>query len=230
MSLVEQPVADRLTPPQRHPVVVARPATAYVRFVKPVGDRVGAAVALVLLAPVLAAVAVAVRVSMGPGVLYRQERVGRDGSTFTIVKFRSMNHDRRHAPLDRRRARRDATDRRLTHKHSDDPRHTTVGRFLRATSLDELPQLWNVLRGEMSLCGPRPELPCVVARYEPWQHQRHQVKPGLTGPWQLSGHRDEPMDAHTELDLEYLARVSLGYDLALLTRTVSAVLVRRSGV
>ncbi len=115
-----------------------------------------------------------------------------------------MAHDRRQQqePVDQ--------DRRQTHKTTDDPRHTRVGRFLRKWSLDELPQFWNVVCGDMSLVGPRPELVEIVARYEPWQHQRHTVKPGLTGLWQVSSRGTGMMHLHTDIDLDYIETMGFG--------------------
>jgi lipopolysaccharide/colanic/teichoic acid biosynthesis glycosyltransferase len=119
-------------------------------------------------------------------------------------------------------------DRRQTHKSDHDPRHTRVGRFLRKWSLDELPQFWNVVCGDMSLVGPRPELVEIVSRYEPWQHQRHLVKPGLTGLWQVSGRGTGMMHLHTEVDLEYIEQMGPVTDLKILLLTIPATL-RRSG-
>jgi lipopolysaccharide/colanic/teichoic acid biosynthesis glycosyltransferase len=182
-----------------------------------------ATVLLVLMAPALVLIALAVRVAMGPGVIYRQRRVGRDGKTFMVYKFRTMREDRRQA-----RGSYVGLDRRQCHKHPGDPRHTPFGQFMRKLSLDELPQLANVVKGEMSLVGPRPELMSVVERYEPWQHARHAVKPGITGLWQVSEHRALPMHEATALDLEYVQQVSLGADVAILARTVPALVARRS--
>lgn len=242
--------------------IVERTPPAYERHVKPLLDRVLAATLLVLLAPLLLAVALAVRVSLGPGVIYRQERIGRGGAPVQMLKFRTMRPDRRRdvvgrarpdrrswadrragerrqrqaafAGPDRRRARaeRRAADRRAphggrrnNHKSLDDPRHTRLGRFLRATSMDELPQLVNVLRGELSLVGPRPELPEIVATYEPWQHARHTVKPGLTGLWQVTERGLEaPMHEHVDTDLRYVAHLSLLTDLRILLLTPMAIL------
>lgn len=190
---------------------------------KPIVDLIGAGVLLVLLLPVLLAVASAVRVKLGRGTIYRQERMGRDGKPFVMYKFRTMRPDRRRAqgPFE-------GPDRRISHKRDDDPRHTPVGRFLRRSSLDELPQLWNVVKGNMSLVGPRPELPHVVARYEPWQHQRHRVKPGLTGFWQVSERAGGLAYEGVDLDIQYLRQLSLWTDLRVLLRTVPVTL-RRTG-
>jgi lipopolysaccharide/colanic/teichoic acid biosynthesis glycosyltransferase len=113
------------------------------------------------------------------------------------------------------------------HKFPDDPRVTRAGRWLRATSLDELPQLINVLRGQMSLVGPRPELPWIVDQYEPWQYARLTVPPGITGWWQLSGRSELPMHLNTEYDLFYVDRYSLLLDLKLLVRTLLVPFYRR---
>ena len=194
--------------------------SAYRGPIKRAIDVAVAVVALLLGAPLLLLIAVAIRLdSPGPAV-FRQERVGRGGRSFTVLKFRTMRAD----PSGKLRLFRGA-DGRLAHKVRHDPRVTRVGRFLRATSLDELPQLVNVLRGEMSLVGPRPELVPIVAGYAPWQHRRHAVRPGLTGWWQVCGRSDRPMHEHTELDLHYVDNVSLGFDLLILVRTVRVVLL-----
>jgi lipopolysaccharide/colanic/teichoic acid biosynthesis glycosyltransferase len=204
------------------PQALAR-RSPYQRWVKPSIDVLGATALLVLLLPALLGVALAIRLALGRGVLYRQERVGLDGRRFTIYKFRTMAHDRRRAEIGF-----DGEDRRRTHKHPNDPRHTTVGQFLRRTSLDELPQLFNVLRGDMSLVGPRPELPAVVAQYLPVHHRRHAVKPGITGSWQVSPYRDQPITKAIGLDLAYVDTVRFTTDCSLLFKTVPAVLSRRS--
>jgi lipopolysaccharide/colanic/teichoic acid biosynthesis glycosyltransferase len=230
------PVADDLiidlrepaTAPDLHPVtspdVVEVPAGAYRTFVKPTLDRVAAAFLLLLLLPVLLTVAAGVRWSLGRGVFYRQTRIGLGGTPFTVLKFRTMLPDRRAA-----RTTWDHADRRMCHKSSNDPRHTRVGSFLRKWSLDELPQLVNVLRGEMSLVGPRPELPHIVDRYEPWEHARHAVRPGLTGFWQTTARSDGPMQEFTHLDIEYVRSVSFTTDLRLLVATPFAALGAQKG-
>jgi lipopolysaccharide/colanic/teichoic acid biosynthesis glycosyltransferase len=112
----------------------------------------------------------------------------------------------------------------VLHKHSEDPRVTRVGRFIRRTSLDEFPQLINVLKGEMSLVGPRPELPWLVEQYEPWQWQRFSVPQGITGWWQVNGRSDKPLHMHTEEDLFYIQNYSILLDVQILWRTIGAVL------
>ena len=119
-------------------------------------------------------------------------------------------------------------DGRIIHKKKDDPRVTRVGRFIRATSIDELPQLFNVLRGEMSLVGPRPELPWLVERYEPWQRKRFAVPQGITGWWQVNGRADKLMHEHTEDDLYYIQNYSLLLDLEILWKTIGAV-IKKTG-
>lgn len=206
--------------------VAAEPAITgvYARLGKPVLDRVVGLVLLLVVSPLIAVVAVCVRLDVGSPILFRQQRVGQDGRLFSMWKFRTMRPDRR-----QRQESIVGPDRRRTHKHPDDPRLTRFGRFLRAWSLDELPQLVHVLRGQMSLVGPRPELVSVVAGYEPWQHARHLVRPGLTGLWQISERGSAPMHQRTDLDILYLHRMSLRTDLAILIRTLPAALGRCRG-
>ncbi|HEX2072708.1 MAG TPA: sugar transferase [Geodermatophilus sp.] len=193
------------------------------RVVKGGVDRAAAAVALVLLAPVLAAIALAIRLTSPGPVLYRQERVGVNGRAFTMLKFRSMvvGADRQVDAL-----REGNISDGLLFKLRVDPRVTPVGRWLRRLSLDELPQLFNVLGGSMSLVGPRPPLPGEVARYDTSVSRRLLVKPGLTGLWQISGRSDLPWDEAVRLDLRYVENWSLAMDLLILCKTVRAVLGR----
>ena len=197
-----------------------RATTPYEAALKPLIDVVGALVLLIVMTPVLAVVCLLVLMTLGRPVILRQTRVGRHGKVFEVYKFRTMRPDRRTGDVPVHE------DRRVTHKHPNDPRLHPLGRFLRKWSLDELPQLLNVLRGEMSLVGPRPELVSVVQRhYEPWQHARHQVRPGLTGLWQITdrGGVDE-MYKHTATDLQYVQRVTLWGDLRILLLTLPAAL------
>ncbi len=179
-------------------------------------DRTLGAVLLVVFAPLMAVVALGIRVKLGRGVIFSQRRVGLGSKVFVMYKFRTMRHDRRE------RAVAVDVDRRKTHKTSDDPRHTRFGRFLRKTSLDELPQLVNVVRGEMSLVGPRPELEVIVAEHDLWEHRRHSVKPGITGLWQVSEHRKDLLHENLHVDLDYLDEVSLTTDLKIIARTAGA--------
>jgi exopolysaccharide biosynthesis polyprenyl glycosylphosphotransferase len=191
------------------------------RMVKGGVDRCMAAIAAILLAPVLVTIALAVRLTSPGPALYRQERVGVNGRVFTMLKFRSM-----HVDADRQ------VDDLLGDNISDgllfklkvDPRVTPVGRWLRRLSLDELPQLFNVLGGSMSLVGPRPPLPREVARYDTSVSRRLLVKPGLTGLWQISGRSDLPWEEAVRLDLRYVENWSLAMDLLILVKTVRAVL------
>ncbi len=180
--------------------------------------------ALAVAAVPIAVVAVVIFTTMGGPVLFRQRRVGRDGRPFDVLKFRTMQPCRREHTLPV------IHDRRRTHKSDADPRHTNLGRLLRKYSLDELPQLINVVRGEMSIVGPRPELEAVVERYPTGLDQRHYVKPGLTGLWQISARGDGPMHEHGDWDLEYVQRVSLLTDLSIIARTPSAMFGEHSGV
>ncbi len=189
--------------------------------VKAATDRVVAAAALVLLAPLLALLAVAVRWDSKGPVLYRQTRIGHRGTPFTLWKFRTMVPD-----AERRRPALEAANEHAAtplFKIRADPRITRVGRLLRRTSLDELPQLVNVVRGEMALVGPRPPLPDEVARYSAVELRRLRVKPGLTGPWQVGGRSELSWDEGLALDLAYTDNWTLTGDLDVLARTVRAV-------
>ncbi|WP_238007274.1 sugar transferase [Dactylosporangium sp. AC04546] len=174
-------------------------------------DVVGACAAAVVLAPVIAATAIFVRLTMGAPVLFRQERAGRGGAPFTLVKFRSMRGAAGFDP------------------GTDGERLTRAGRFLRASSLDELPALWNVLRGDMSLVGPRPLPVAYLGRYTAEQHRRHDVRPGITGLAQVRGRNALSWEQKFAYDVEYVERRSLALDLRILAETVGTVL-RREGI
>ena len=178
-----------------------------------------AGVALASLAPLLLVIGLAIRLDSRGPALFRQVRIGRGGRPFVVYKFRTMVADPG-GDLQRFRG----ADGQLRHKVRNDPRVTRVGRLLRRTSLDELPQLINVVRGEMSVVGPRPELPAIVDGYESWQHRRHLVRPGMTGWWQVQGRSDRPMHENTELDLHYVEQLSFGLDARIVARTVRVVL------
>jgi len=188
-------------------------------------DIVASAAAIVLLAPVAAAVALAVRVDSAGPVLFRQRRVGLDGRVFEMLKFRTMVVDAEARLAELRSLDEGAG---LLFKLRADPRVTTVGRVLRRWSLDELPQLWNVLRGEMSIVGPRPPLPAEVEGYATHVHRRLSCRPGLTGLWQVSGRSDLGWDEGVRLDLWYVENWSLVGDLVIIWRTVR-VLLRHEG-
>jgi len=194
------------------------------RVVKRVFDVVLTLLLLIPALPLMGLIALAIkRDSPGPA-LFRQTRVGEGGRLFTMLKFRTM-HDGAEALQGAVSAQ--GADGHILYKHEDDPRVTRVGRWLRRTSLDELPQLFNILRGEMSLVGPRPEMPWLVEKYEPWQRKRFEVPQGLTGWWQVNGRADRPMYLHTEDDLYYIRNYSVWLDLRILWKTVQAVLLRR---
>jgi exopolysaccharide biosynthesis polyprenyl glycosylphosphotransferase len=196
-----------------------------IRVIKELSDRIGALVLLAALSPVLLGVALSVRLTSRGPVLFRQVRVGRDGREFRIFKFRSMYVDAetRLAELEHLNEH-DG----VLFKIRDDPRVTPVGRWLRRFSLDELPQLLNVLAGQMSLVGPRPPLPSEVAAYADDVRRRLAVKPGMTGLWQVSGRSDLPWEEAVRLDLRYVENWSLSLDLVILLRTMTAV-IRSSG-
>jgi sugar transferase EpsL len=174
-------------------------------------DLLVAGTALIVLAPGLAAIAAAIRVSMGRPVLYRQERPGLGGETFRMVKFRTMSQER-------------GADGRLL---QDEERITRLGRWLRKTSLDELPELVNVVRGEMSLVGPRPLVKAYLARYSPEQARRHELKPGLTGLAQVSGRNALSWGERFALDVHYVDHQSLALDLRILALTAAKLLTGR---
>ncbi len=187
-------------------------------------DIVGATLLLVLLLPMLVVIALAVVIDSAGGPLYRHTRVGRGGRYFTCWKFRSMRAD-----ADTQRARLMAENEAQGHifKLRHDPRVTRVGRLLRKTSMDELPQLWNVLRGQMSLVGPRPPIPAEVERYEDGHYARLVGVPGLTGLWQVTARDSHDFEEMVGLDVEYLSTVSLRRDLGILLRTIPTVLFAR---
>lgn len=187
-------------------------------------DVVAAALLLLLLSPVWLLILAAIRLTSPGPVLYRQRRVGKDWQEFTLFKFRTMVDGaegmREHvAPLN--------TAYGPLFKAHNDPRVTGVGRFLRCTFLDELPQLVNVLKGEMSLVGPRPCLPEEIAQIEEAMYFRFAVPQGMTGPWQTNGYHALPFKAQLALELEYVQRWSLLRDLSILMRTIPIVLKRQ---
>ena len=184
-------------------------------------DIVVAGAALILLSPLLLWLAIFIYVRDGAPVLFRQTRVGEQGRPFNVVKFRTMVPDaeERLAELQARNE---------IHGHAfkvtHDPRVTRTGRILRALSIDEVPQLWNVLRGEMSLVGPRPPLPREVDRYDIWHRRRLSMKPGITGLWQVAARREPEFDRWVRMDLDYIDRWSLWLDVKIIVRTIPAML------
>jgi lipopolysaccharide/colanic/teichoic acid biosynthesis glycosyltransferase len=195
------------------------------RAAKRLLDILVSAGALLMLSPLLLAVAAAIKLHDGGPVLFWQTRVGKWGRTFAFPKFRSMVVN-----AEALRDKLEATNIHgagITFKMKRDPRVTPIGRLIRRTSIDELPQLWCVLRGDMSLVGPRPALASEVARYSLADRQRLDVTPGLTCTWQVSGRSDIPFPEQLRLDVDYIQRQSLGEDLRLLLRTVPAVISGR---
>jgi exopolysaccharide biosynthesis polyprenyl glycosylphosphotransferase len=183
-----------------------------------------AGAALILLSPVFAIIGLTVMLVDGRPVIFRQERVGLHGRPFDVVKFRTMVPDAE-ALLTELEEQNEIKGHAF--KITDDPRLTRTGRILRATSLDELPQVWNVLLGEMSLVGPRPPLPREVAGYDLWHRRRLSMKPGITGLWQVAARRDDDFDRWVALDLAYIDRWSIMLDLKIIAKTIPAMLQGR---
>ena len=204
--------------------LVSGPDRVVALVVKRAFDILIAGLALIVGSPILLALAVSIRVRDGAPVLFRQTRIGLHGRRFQMLKFRTMSVDaeqrleelRQHSEING-----------AAFKITRDPRVTRSGRFLRRMSLDELPQLWNVLRGDMSLVGPRPALPREVASYDLWHRRRLSMKPGITGLWQVSARRSANFDTWAQLDLSYIDRWSLWLDLKILARTLPAAIEGR---
>ncbi|HJN17587.1 MAG TPA: sugar transferase [Armatimonadota bacterium] len=176
-------------------------------------DILASSLGLLVLSPLILVVGVLIRRQTGDSAIFRQERVGLGGQPFTMYKFRSMRSDVEpyaDAPAG-----------------EDDPRVTRIGAWLRKYSLDEVPQFWNIIKGDMSLVGPRPEMPYIVEQYEPWQRRRIEVRPGLTGLWQILGRKDLPLRDNIEYDFYYLTNRSLLLDLVIVYKTLGAVIRRR---
>ena len=196
----------------------------YRLYIKRAFDAAAGLLGLVVLSPFFLVIAILIKLDSRGPVFFRQVRAGKNGREFMFYKFRSMIEDAEELKQG------------LMHlneldgpvfKISEDPRITATGRFLRRTSLDELPQLINVLRGDMSLVGPRPPLPCEVENYEGWQREKLKVVPGITCLWQISGRNHIGFTEWMRLDIEYIRRQSFGLDFRILARTVPAVLSRK---
>jgi len=200
----------------REPVIEGIP-----RIIKRLFDIVVGATLLLLLSPLLLIIALAIRINSPGPALFRQRRVGENGRLFDMLKFRTMYAD---AEEHKDEVIQETQEGEIIHKHKEDPRVTKVGRFLRRTSFDELPQLINVLKGEMSLVGPRPEMPWLVDRYKSWQRKRFAVPQGITGWWQINGRSEKPMHLNPEDDLYYVYNYSLWLDIKILLRTPIAVI------
>lgn len=195
--------------------------SGYQRVVKRFFDLIVGTALLLLSAPLWALIWLAIRLDSKGPALFKQQRIGENGKPFTMYKFRTM---RLNAELHQAEVSHYDEDGNFIHKRANDPRVTRVGRFLRRTSLDELPNLINVLRGEMSLVGPRPEVAWMLDKYQTWQLRRFAVPQGMTGWWQINGRSSKPMHLHTEDDLYYIQNYSIWLDLHILWRTLFVVL------
>ncbi len=194
------------------------------RLIKRAFDLAVTSVSLVIALPLMLLISIAIKLDSSGPVIFRAKRIGYAGKLFDMFKFRSMFEEGSCAPENKLSS--DVSSEQIF-KIRDDPRITRVGKFLRRWSLDELPQLFNVLKGDMSLVGPRPEQPFITKRYEPWQWQRIQVPPGITGWWQVSGRSELPMHLNTHLDCYYIANYSLLLDIRILAKTVLEVVKGR---
>lgn len=193
-----------------------QPLSKEQRFIKRCIDIVISLCCLIALAPVLAIAAIAIKIEDGGCIIYRSLRVGESGSLFYMFKLRSMSDSGDRALADY------GCD--IDHKRLNDIRVTSVGRFLRRFSIDEIPQFCNVLAGDMSIVGPRPELSSVTAHYQPWQYDRLMVPQGITGWWQVSGRSNYVMHQHTHKDLYYIENYSIWLDITIMFRTIKVVI------
>lgn len=193
----------------------------YQRLMKRIFDLTLGGIMTLLLLPVMGLIALLVRLDSPGAVIFRQERVGENGRLFAMFKFRSMVEGAEEMQADVNHTNGNGE---LIHKQPNDPRVTRVGQFLRRSSLDELPQFFNVLKGDMSLVGPRPEMPWLLTEYEPWQHKRFAVPQGMTGWWQVNGRSDKPMHLHSDDDIYYVQNYSLWMDIYILFKTPWVVL------
>lgn len=191
------------------------------RGVKRAFDLIFASLAFIAFIPLMALIALTIKLTSPGPILFKQDRVGENGRIFKIFKFRSMilNAEKLQFTVNAT-----TSTGQTLHKHRNDPRVTMIGRIIRKTSLDELPQLLNVIRGDMSMVGPRPELPWLVETYEAWQHRRFDVPQGITGWWQVNGRSDKPCHLNTDQDIYYIENYSLWMDVVILARTIPALL------
>ena len=219
------PTVEQAVPTEDALPKVRLTPTTYTRYVKTIIDRTIALCILVICLVPMFFIGVLVLVSMGSPILFMQRRIGLNGAVFNILKFRTMGHERRLKDMFVQH------EERITHKSDKDPRHTRIGKLLRRYSLDELPQLINIIRGEMSIVGPRPELEIVVnAKYPENLKQRHLVRPGLTGLWQISARGNGPMHENGEWDLKYVEQISLWTDIRIICKTPLVMFGRNKGL
>jgi exopolysaccharide biosynthesis polyprenyl glycosylphosphotransferase len=195
--------------------------SGYQRMAKRAFDLIVASLTTLMILPVMTLVAIIIKLDSPGPVFFRQERIGEHGRSFKMYKFRSMVVNAE--ALQDQISQLDEYGN-IIHKVRNDPRVTRVGRIIRKTSLDELPQFLNVIKGEMSLVGPRPELPKIVAQYQPWQRQRFIVPQGITGWWQINGRSDKPCHLNTDEDLYYIKNYSFWLDIQILFKTIPALL------
>jgi lipopolysaccharide/colanic/teichoic acid biosynthesis glycosyltransferase len=208
---------DHVVEPLAPPIARAqRPRSRYERYVKRPLDIVGSSLLLVLTAPLMLVVACGVMVTIGRPIIFRQVRLSREGVPFTMYKFRSM--------LPESAVPEDVRGPSEFHAADDSLRHTPFGRLIRRLELDELPQLWNVLKGDMSLIGPRPELPEVCEAFDLVHHPRHDVRPGMTGAWQVSERRDGFVHLNVHIDEAYVGNLTFRRDLMIVVRTFTVLL------
>lgn len=193
----------------------------YQRMTKRVFDLCVTIPLLILIAPLLLIITILIKTDSPGPALYVSKRVKENGEFFGMIKFRTMRLNADQQLLQIMQKDKDGN---LVHKRRDDPRVTKIGKFLRKTSLDELPQIFNIIKGDMSLIGPRPELPELVSLYEPWQRKRFTVPQGVTGWWQVNGRSDKPMHLNTQDDLYYIQHYSIWLDLQILLKTVLVVI------
>jgi lipopolysaccharide/colanic/teichoic acid biosynthesis glycosyltransferase len=231
----EKLVAERMGTPRSRHALDQEPVAAAARPGYPAKralDVIGSIIALVLLSPLFLIVAVLIKLTSPGPVIFRQQRIGQGGVPFTFYKFRSMradNDDRVHREfvaslIDGKPTSGQVAGTTGQFKMKADPRVTPIGRFIRKTSIDEIPQFWNVLKGDMSLVGPRPPVPYEADRYKTWHRRRiFDLKPGLTGIWQVEGRSRVSFDEMVRMDLRYLRESSLSFDLKILLKTVSVV-------
>jgi lipopolysaccharide/colanic/teichoic acid biosynthesis glycosyltransferase len=199
-----------LAPNDTDPAPAIGRVAPFYRWSKGLIDVCAAAVLTVLTLPLMGFIALAIWLDSPGPILFRQQRIGLEGYPFTIYKFRTMSVS---APL-------------YSYKVSmSDERITKVGRWLRRSGLDELPQLFNVIRGEMSFIGPRPEQPFIVQQFQPWQHARHEIKPGITGWWQVHHRNDVPLHLNLDYDIYYLRHRSFKLDCQIVLRTLTIMLL-----
>jgi len=212
---------DRIGPLITSPDAIANDSTSYL-VVKRTIDILGGLFGLILISPLIAVVAIVTKLSDGGPIFYSHTRVGKWGREFCCLKFRTMVVGAEHYKAEI--AHLNTHDDHRTFKVPDDPRVTPFGKWLRRTSIDELPLLWSVLRGDMSLVGPRPPVPLELERYDLDDMQRLMVKPGLTCIWQVSGRSRLPFSKQLEMDLDYIQHRNVWLDLRLMLRTIPAVL------